>query len=213
MPDPDHTPTEGSPPSDPSASDSTGSESPEESPGSLLERLRQGWNNPAYRFVFLFLLFLGIEVVFYPMLTKRFFGVVDAATRATAWLDYWIMSWFTSKTSISGNLVTLDGFAVKIIEECTGAFEVIIFAAAVMAFPTSWQKKAIGFAFGIPLLYAINVFRIIVLLIVGRYFPDIFEFMHIYFWQATLIFMITGTWLLWIFKVVRYEKEPAPTPS
>jgi hypothetical protein len=31
--------------------------------------------------------------------------------------------------------------------------------------------------------------------------------MHIYFWQATLILMITSVWLLWIFKVVRHESE------
>ena len=49
--------------------------------------------------------------------------------------------------------------------------------------------------------------RILVLILVGRYRPEIFEFMHIYFWQATLILMITSVWLLWIFKVVRTDEE------
>ena len=34
--------------------------------------------------------------------------------------------------------------------------------------------------------------------------------MHIYFWQATLILMITSVWLLWIFKVVRRGEPSAP---
>ena len=33
--------------------------------------------------------------------------------------------------------------------------------------------------------------------------------MHLYFWQATLILMITSVWLLWIFKVVRHEEPGA----
>ena len=105
----------------------------------------------------------------------------------------------------------LGGFAVRIIEECTGVFEVIIFVAAVLAFPTTWQKRAIGLGLGIPVLYFFNVLRILVLILVGRYWPEIFEFMHIYFWQATLILMITSVWLLWIFKVVRAgEEDEAP---
>ena len=55
--------------------------------------------------------------------------------------------------------------------------------------------------------------RILVLLLVGRYRPQVFEFMHIYFWQATLILMITSVWLLWIFKVVRPGEGERPVRS
>ena len=37
-----------------------------------------------------------------------------------------------------------------------------------------------------------------------------FDFMHLYFWQATLILMITSVWLLWIFQVVRREDPARP---
>ncbi len=176
-----------------------------------LGRLKQFWANPAYRFVFLFAVLLGIEVVGYPMLTKRYFFVVEMMTRVTAQLQYLVLSAFTDKVTIDGNLVYLDGFAVRIIEECTGVFEVIIFVAAVLAFPTTWAKRLIGLAMGIPMLYIFNVVRILVLILVGRYQPDVFEFMHLYFWQATLILMITSVWLLWIFKVVRDEGEALPS--
>jgi archaeosortase B (VPXXXP-CTERM-specific) len=171
---------------------------------SWLERI---WANPAYRFVITFALLLGAEVMLYPMITKRWFFLVETATAWTAWLEWALLSLFTDDTSLSGNLVHLGHFAVRIIEECTGVFEMIIFVAAVMAFPTTWQKRAIGLGFGIPLLYFFNVVRILVLIVVGRYRPEIFEFMHIYFWQATLILMITSVWLLWIFKVVRADEE------
>ena len=176
-------------------------------------RLKQFWANPAYLFVFLFAVLLGIEVVVYPILTKRYFFVVETLTWMTAQLEYLVLSPFTDNVTIVGNLVSLDGFSVRIIEECTGIFEVIIYVAAVLAFPTSWAKRLIGLAMGIPLLYVFNVVRILVLILVGRYYPDVFEFMHLYFWQATLILMITSVWLLWIFKVVRDEGEAVPSIS
>ena len=88
--------------------------------------------------------------------------------------------------------------------------EILIYVAAVMAFPTTLVKKGIGVALGAPILYAINVLRIGFLMAVGRYFPYQFDFMHLYFWQATLILMITSVWLLWIFQVVRREGPALP---
>ena len=169
--------------------------------------LKRFWVNPAYRFVLLFAVLLGTEVVVYPILTKKYFFVIEILNRGTAQLAYLVLTAFTEKAIINGNLVHMDGFAVRIIEECTGIFEVIIFVAAVLAFPTSWAKRMVGLAMGIPMLYVFNVVRILVLILVGRYQPDVFEFMHIYFWQATLILMITSVWLLWIFKVVRDDSE------
>ena len=175
-----------------------------------MQRIRSVWENPAHRFVILFALLLGVEVVAYPVLTKRWFFAVQAATAATARIEYALLSLVSDAVTIDGNLVSFGGFAVRIIEECTGAFEAIIFLAAVLAFPTTWRKRAIGLALGVPILYVFNLLRILVLLVVGRYWPATFEFMHLYFWQATLILMITSVWLLWIFKVVRRgEEEPS----
>jgi exosortase H (IPTLxxWG-CTERM-specific) len=171
------------------------------------------WSNPAYRFVLTFAALLGVEAVAYPLATQRWFFLIEALTAWTAQLAHALLRPFGAEVSLDGNLVQLGGFAVRIIEECTGVFEVIIFVAAVLAFPTSGRKRAVGLALGIPLLYLFNVLRILVLLLVGRYRPQVFEFMHIYFWQATLILMITSVWLLWIFKVVRPGEGERPVRS
>jgi archaeosortase B (VPXXXP-CTERM-specific) len=174
---------------------------------------RRALSNPAYGFVARFALLLGIEVALYPIATRRWFSAVQALTAGTARLDYLLLRAAGADASLDGNLVQLGDFGVRIIEECTGIYEVIIFVAAVLAFPTSLRKKAVGVAFGVPLLYLFNVLRILVLLGVGRFRPGLFEFMHLYFWQATLILMITSVWLLWIFKVVRREKPALPAPG
>jgi archaeosortase B (VPXXXP-CTERM-specific) len=167
--------------------------------------------NPAYRFVGLFALYLALIAVGYPWLTKRAISAVEAITTATAVIGTGILSLVTDEASRSGSLMQLGTFGVLIIEECTGIFEMLIFMAAVLAYPTGWRDKLLGFALGIPLLYLFNLARIIVLLWIGRFHNELFEFMHIYFWQATLILMITSVWLLWILKVVRRVEPPAAT--
>jgi exosortase H (IPTLxxWG-CTERM-specific) len=174
-------------------------------PGSLRRLLV----NPAHRFLVGFALLLGVEAWLYPIATQRWFGAVDALTTATARIEYRVASWISADAAIEGKQVWLGGFSVRIIEECTGIFEALIFAAAVLAYPTSWARRAIGIGLGVPLLYLINLLRILALLAVGRARPDLFEFMHLYFWQATLILMITSVWLLWIFAVVRREPPGA----
>jgi archaeosortase B (VPXXXP-CTERM-specific) len=168
--------------------------------------LRGLWRNPAYRFVFLFLVYLALVSVLYPVFTSSFPGAIRWLIDLTAQIEYWLFRPFTQDVSYAGNLVVFHGFSVKIIVECTGIYEILIFSAAVLAFPTSIRKKLIGLLLGGPLLYFFNVIRIVVLIIVGRYWFSIFDFMHIYFWQATLILMITSVWLLWIFKVVRDDE-------
>jgi archaeosortase B (VPXXXP-CTERM-specific) len=176
----------------------------------LIGRARDAWRNPAYRFVFLFLLYLAISATGYPPFTEHFPNVVHGMMTITADIEYWILRLFTDKVTVTQNLVSFMGFPVKIIVECTGIYEVLIFCSAVLAFPTTWSKRGQGLLMGIPLLYLFNVVRIMVLILVGKFWPSIFDFMHIYFWQATLILMITSVWLLWIFKVVRDdETDPA----
>lgn len=110
---------------------------------------------------------------------------------------------FSDRIHLAGDVVTYDGFAVRIVSECFGLFEMAIFGAAVLAFDASWRKRALGLALGLPAIYLLNLLRIGMLLAVGRHVPGLFEFAHIYFWQATLILMITLLWLLWVRFVVR----------
>jgi archaeosortase B (VPXXXP-CTERM-specific) len=193
MPETPDEPQQGDPgdPSNPSAEPRSGS------------RLLAFWRNPAYRFALLFLLYLWVLATAYPLFRERYLFVIDGLASFTAWVEYLTLGLFTDVVEYSDKLVSFQGFSVKIIEECTGIYEVLIFVAAVTAFPTGWKDKAIGIGLGVPLLYGFNVVRILFLVVVGHYWPDAFEFMHLYFWQATLIVMITSVWLLWIFQVVR----------
>lgn len=204
-------------PADPSGADhggaGDGGAAGDGSPPGPFARVLEIWRNPAYRFVLLFLVYLLIAASLYPPFTEYFPGIVFSMMTGTAEIECWILSFYTDNVLCNQNLVSFMGFPVKIIVECTGIYEILIFGAAVLAFPTSWSKRAIGLLLGFPLLYLFNVVRIIVLIFVGKYWSEIFDFMHIYFWQATLILMITSVWLLWIFKVVRDDETGDPLRS
>jgi len=174
-----------------------------ERPGALA-RLRAFWAVPTYRFAMLFIANLTGIALAYPALRLRLGQQFRAAELFTAELVYEILKRFSEEARLTeGAIVFLGNFPVAIIDECTGVYEAALLGAALLAFPTSWWKTAIGFLLGFPLIYAMNVARIVMLLLVGRYFPRTFEFMHIYFWQVTMIAMVSTTWLVWVIWVVR----------
>ena len=176
-------------------------------------RLLEVWRNPAYRFVLLFLPCLGAVSIGYPLFVRHYNFVVQWFILLTAKLEWALFSMVGADTRVNDKVVFLDHFAVKIIDECTGIYEMLIFAAAVLAFPTGWLRKGVGIFLGCPMIYIFNVLRIAALMVVGRYWPSAFDFMHLYFWQATMIVMITSVWLLWILFVVRDREEKIGPPN
>ena len=171
--------------------------------------IRRQWANPAYRFVAFFLCNLGILALVYSILLRKAPGFNESLTTATAAIDYWLMSLFTSGVQRTGTLLSFGTFSIEIVGECTGTHEALILTAAVVAFRARWTKKLIGLLLGILLIFGFNVLRILLLLAVGHYWPSAFHFLHIYFWQATMILMVASVWLLWVYVVVRDEEGPA----
>lgn len=169
-------------------------------------RLRSFLAVPTYRFAILFVSLLTGFALAYPALRLRFGHEIRALELFTAELVYGVLSLISSDAKLAGNgIVFLGSFPVAIIDECTGIYEAVLLGAALLAFPTTWGKTALGFLLGLPLIYALNIARIVMLLFVGRYAPQLFEFSHIYFWQVTMIAMVAGIWITWVLWVVRAD--------
>ena len=103
-------------------------------------------------------------------------------------------------------ILSVDGFSMNIIDECTAAFSSIVYTSAVLAYPTIWKNKALGLV-GIPILYGLNIIRLSVVAVVGISHPDMFEYVHTYLWQAIFIIFVIGIFLLWINRVVRKARQ------
>jgi len=106
------------------------------------------------------------------------------------------------KAETNGQVIFLDGFSMEIIDECAAIYSSIVFASCVAAFPTTLRNKGIGIAAGVPLLYAVDIVRLYVLGIVGVTNPSMFEFVHVYFWQATFIIFVVAVFFVWL-KVIK----------
>ncbi len=190
----------------------SGGGSPAEPRPEPLGRLRAFWSVPTYRFAVLFLAFLVAIALLYSGLKLRYGSYFHVTETFTAQAVYRVMSVFSSEVKLTGDTTIFYGpFPVEIIEECSGIYEALLLGAALLAFPTAWYKTALGFAIGFPLIYAMNIARIAVLLVIGRYSPQYFEFLHLYFWQGTMVLMVASTWLLWVLWVVRDSEAPRGT--
>jgi len=104
---------------------------------------------------------------------------------------------------INGAALSINGFPLEIIDECTAVFSSIVYCSCVLAYPTTLKKKGLGIAFGVPSLYAINILRLTILALVGTSYPGMFEFVHVYLWQASFIIFVVVVFLIWLKMVVR----------
>ncbi len=153
-------------------------------------------NKEALRYVALFLAFCVTFYLVYYFLTLR--GSLSLLRNLTASIMGVILSLAGLKVAVNGAALTISGFSLEIIDECTAVFSAIVYCSCVLAYPTTLKNKGIGIAFGVPSLYAINILRLFVLVLVGIHHPDMFEFVHVYLWQASFIIFVVVIFLGWL---------------
>jgi len=164
---------------------------------------------PTVRFLVVFVGALATLSIVYPWLSTRFHGITLRLMEATAAIVAMIASPLLDGLILAERTIRTPNIAIEVIEECTGIYEILIFWAAVIAFPAAWRAKITGIIGGALTLLAINIIRMVFLVVVGDRWPDSFDFLHTYFWQATLILMILTVWILWIRLVASRTPKPA----
>jgi exosortase H (IPTLxxWG-CTERM-specific) len=95
------------------------------------------------------------------------------------------------------------GVGVAIEAGCNGIEACIILVAALAAYPARWQTKAMGMVAGFVAIQALNLLRIISLFYLAGWNAQVFEFAHLYLWQALIMLDVLVVWLLWIRWVAR----------
>jgi len=114
---------------------------------------------------------------------------------------------FGGNAQADGVFILSGRNSFQVITECTSLIPTAIFVSAVVAWQSSFRDKLIGLGVGIPLLFVINIARIISLLYVGSAFPNYLDIAHFYVWQALLIIITVGLWVLWAEKIAH---SPSP---
>ncbi|HDS44657.1 MAG TPA: exosortase H [Methanomicrobia archaeon] len=160
-------------------------------------------NRDALRYV---ALFLALCLIFYLL----YYALLVSGSAAILWLREFtarvlgtIFALAGANVVVNGAFVTINGFGLEIIDECTAVFSSIVYAACLLAYPTTIRKKVIGIALGVPALYAINILRLVILAQVGISRPALFAFVHVYLWQASFIIFVVVIFILWLKFVVK----------
>jgi exosortase H (IPTLxxWG-CTERM-specific) len=132
-----------------------------------------------------------------------------------AWTSHGVIRLLGENTTLDDVDVVGEGVAISIREECNAIPAIFIFVAAVLAFPASWKKKALGIALGFPAIFAVNTVRVVTLYYAAKYLSrDLFEALHLYVWQALVIIFAIFTWIFWADRVAaRKSAGPAAAPA
>ncbi|MFH1687317.1 MAG: hypothetical protein ABIE70_07315 [bacterium] len=100
--------------------------------------------NPMVRFVVTFILCLAAGGAAYAYFSTNYHGILIWVMRLTTVITGSVASLFSSDVSHYDQICSFKGFDVQIIDECTGVLEMVIFAAAVVSYPTTWRNKGLG---------------------------------------------------------------------
>jgi exosortase H (IPTLxxWG-CTERM-specific) len=149
-----------------------------------------------------FVLFLVLQAVLFGL-------------ELTPWVQEWlVVPWTNTLAAIAAAIVktfdpqvfaqgkvlqsTTNGFAVSIEAGCNGVEATIVLVAAILAFPATWRRKLLGLAIGIVAVQGLNIARVISLFYLGQWDFKIFEWAHLYVWQALIMLDVMIVWLLWV---------------
>jgi exosortase H (IPTLxxWG-CTERM-specific) len=178
----------------------------EAKPGSstpLLELLSQYRRELTFIGVFVVLLGGGFTLISLKPVND---AVIEPFTAGIAKVSGATLNLLGQNVKMSGVQIRNESFGVSIRNGCNGVETMIIFLAAVFAFPAPWKARFLGLAIGIVAIQAVNLVRVVALFLTGAYFPKFFDSSHTVIWQTIVI--LFGV-LLWIFWANRFATPPA----
>jgi exosortase/archaeosortase family protein len=99
-----------------------------------------------------------------------------------------------------GQDIIVKGLIMTVNHECTGIFVIMLFSSFVLAYPASWRARVAGLGVGIPLFFAVNVFRLATLARIVEVYPSAFFYLHEYVWQGILTVIVLVGAIAWAEK-------------
>jgi len=129
--------------------------------------------------------------------------VIVPFTAGVARASGWVLDAMGQDVTMAGTVIRNPRFAVNIENGCNGVEAMLIFLAAVLAFPAPWRSRLLGVAFGMVAIQLINLVRVVALFLTGAYLPDLFNASHTVIWQTVVILCAVLLWILWADRFAR----------
>lgn len=143
-------------------------------------------------FAFLYWLLMGTHGADAP------WTVEDLMTRSVVWVSGQVLTFLGVAVQVEGAILRTSGFGVRVLSGCNGMEAIVMYTAAVLAYPVSWRAKGIALLVGFPAIQVVNIARILGLLMVGQYWPTLFRDAHVFVAQGVMICMVAALWFWWI---------------
>ncbi len=152
------------------------------------------------RAVIAFLLrFAALVVVFYavlllPMVDQAVLRYLEINAAAAGW----ILNGFGFGVEVSGITIRSPDFAISVRRGCDAIEPAFLFAAAVVAYPAPVAAKLSGIIFGVLVILAMNVARIISLFWLGVQARAFFATAHLEVWPVLFLLAAIICWFVWM---------------
>jgi exosortase H (IPTLxxWG-CTERM-specific) len=110
------------------------------------------------------------------------------------------MRMFDASITTTGNVIatTRSAFAVAIEAGCNGVEATLVLTAAMLAFPATWRHRLAGIVVGVAAVQLLNVVRVVSLFYLGQWNQQVFEWAHLYVWQALIMLDVLIVWVIWV---------------
>ena len=119
----------------------------------------------------------------------------------TADVIYEVISTIGMAVEKEGIRLGVGGFDFLITEDSTAWKGMFFFFSLLIASGSTLKKTVLGIVVGIPVIYALNLFRILTLILfTTQVGPSAYEIIHSFLWHSTMIIAVLVLWIMWIRK-------------
>jgi exosortase H (IPTLxxWG-CTERM-specific) len=124
-------------------------------------------------------------------------AVVVPFTAAIARVSGVILNALGEPVTVAGTEIRSPAFAVRIENGCNGLETILLFAAAVLAFPAPWKRRLAGLVLGFAAIEIVNLLRVASLFWIGAHHPGLFSASHTVLWQSLVVLFGVLLFLAW----------------
>jgi len=171
---------------------------------------------PFFSFLFKFLLFYIVFTFIYKQYLNVYnplYNEVDYITVLVAENTNSLLHFFNQESKLlvhefepSIKMLFNGKYISRIIEGCNAVSVIILFAAFIFAFSSTFKKTILFIFFGTFLIYALNVIRIALLTYALYYFPQFQELLHGTIFPLFIYGVVFVLWIVWVTRFSGYDK-------
>ena len=142
-------------------------------------------------------------------------GRLDAwLSHNVAWVTHGIISMMGLDPILYGRIVNIPGAGgIEVANGCNGLTTIGLFIGFVVAYPGKTSRRFWFIPMGIGVIYAVNVFRVVVMLLALQYYPPAFDPLHGFGLTAIFYVTVFALWVAWAHYGGAERDTEGPSPG